>query len=96
MACSESFNFKTIQQNLCNAIARLAQHLSTSSTNSQPLKELLACRLIPLDKKPAVRPIGIGEILHRIIGKCAMLTLKVDIEGSVDGLQTLCRSERWN
>ena len=88
MACSDSFNFKTIQRNLCDAIARLARHLSTSSPNSQHLNELLACRLIPLDKKPGVRPIGIGEILHRIIGKCIMLTLKVDIEGSVGGLPT--------
>ena len=74
VACSDSFNFKTIQRNLCDAIARLARYLSTSSTNSQHLNELLACRLIPLNKKPGVRPIGIGEILHRIIGKCVMLT----------------------
>ena len=76
VACSDSFNFKTIQRNLCDAIAHSARHLSTSSTNLQHLNELLACRLIPLDKKPGVRPIGIGEILHRIIGKCVMLTLK--------------------
>ena len=40
------------------------------------------------DKKPGARPTGIGEILHRIIGKCVILTLKVDIEGSVGRLQT--------
>ena len=77
VACSDSFNFKMIQRNLCDAIARLARHFSTSSAISHHLNELLACRLIPLDKKPGVRPIGIGEIVHRIIGKCVMLTLKV-------------------
>ena len=88
VACSDSFNFKTTQQNYCDAIARLAQHLVLPVyTNSQLLKELLTCRLIPLDKKPGVRPIRIGEVLHRIIGKCVMLTLKADIEGSVGRLQ---------
>ena len=33
-------------------------------------------------------PTGIGEILHQIIRTCVMLTLKADIEESLNGLQT--------
>ena len=39
----------------------------------------MACRLIPLNKNSGVRPIGIGEILRRIIGKSNGWILKIDI-----------------
>ena len=51
-------------------------------------KKLFACRLIPLDKCPGVRPIGIGKVLWCIIEKCVMKTLKVDVEESVGNIQT--------
>ena len=38
---------------------------------SQQFEALLYYRLTPLDKEEgAARPIGIGEVLRRIIGKC--------------------------
>ena len=40
---------------------------------------LLNNRLIPLDKNPGVRPIGISESLRPIIGKAIMTVLKKDI-----------------
>ena len=33
------------------------------------MEAFLACPLIPLDKNPGLRPIGIGEVLRRIAGK---------------------------
>ena len=40
---------------------------------------LVVCRLISLDKSPGVRPIGVGEVLRRIIGKAILTVLKSDI-----------------
>ena len=28
----------------------------------------IACRLMPIDKNPGIRPIGVGEVLRRIVG----------------------------
>ena len=39
----------------------------------------MACTLIPLDKKPGLRPIGVGEVLRRIAGKAVMMLFKNDI-----------------
>ena len=37
-------------------------------------------RLIPLDKgNGKVRPIGVGEVIRRIIGKCVTKVMKQDI-----------------
>ena len=51
------------------------------------LEAFVACRLIPLDKCPGVRPIGIGEILRRIIGKVIGWALKEDIQIAAGPLQ---------
>ena len=48
----------------------------------------LACRLIPLDKMPGLRPIGIGEILRRIAGKVVTTAMKTEVTRSVGSLQT--------
>ena len=80
LLCSNTF--KVQQKNLCDAIAKLTQQICVTQINPAHLKELFACRLIPLDKYPGVRPIGI-KVLRRIIGKCVMKTLKVDVEESV-------------
>ena len=53
------------------------------------LSELLSNRLIPLDKgNSAVRPIGIGEVLRRIISKAATRILKKDIQQGAGNVQT--------
>ena len=40
----------------------------------------IACRLIPVDKSPGVRPIGIGEVLRRIIGRSILKCLANDLK----------------
>ena len=84
--CSK--NFKQQQADLCDSIAKLTKKLCVTSAEPDCLTELLASRLIPLDKNPGVRPIGIGEILRRIMGKCVTWNIKKDIESSAGGLQT--------
>ena len=43
-------------------IAILAKKLATKIEDPAVLEALIACRLIPLDKNPGVRPIGVGEV----------------------------------
>ena len=70
---------------LCQSISRVARKLYTERNDS--IDAFLACRLIPLDKNPGLRPIGVGEVLRRIIGKAVMLITKEHIKKSVGSLQ---------
>ena len=45
---------------------------SEELSDPNSVEALMSCRLIPLGKNPGVRPIGIGELLRRIIGKTVM------------------------
>ena len=54
---------------------------------SSNLEAFLACRLIPIDKCPGLRPIGVGEVLRRIAGKVVMSIIKGDVQESVGSLQ---------
>lgn len=49
---------------------------------------MISSRLIPLDKgEGAVRPIGVGEVLRRIIGKCVTRVTKSDVIDASGSLQ---------
>ena len=81
--CSKSFGNASLQ--LCQAIADVAKVLCSEDVNPDCLTEFIACRLIPLDKgdtkegKPGVRPIGVDEVLRRLIGKLIIGVIKEDI-----------------
>ena len=80
--------FKSASVNLCRAMAAFARYICTSSIDSSTLSAFLACRLIPLDKSPGVRPIGIGEVPRRIISKAVLWMFSTDIESAAGPLQT--------
>ena len=74
---------------LCDEIATLARTLCTENVNFSKIETLLACRLVPLIKTDSgVRPIGIGEVLRRIIGKSIGKLLRKDIQKGCGTLQT--------
>ena len=72
-------SFKSASKDLCDAVAEVARHLASQQVDPVGLMPLLNNRLIPLDKNPGVRPVGIGEVLRRIIGKSLMTGLRRDI-----------------
>ena len=86
-----SASFGAHSQHLCDSIAKMARKLcyERNISNDGSLDAFVACRLIPLDKNPGLRPIGIGEILRRIIGKSVTTVFKMNIMSSVGDLQ-LC------
>ena len=82
-----SRKYKQEGKDLREQMALLAKKLATSIIDPATLEAYTACRLIPLDKAPGVRPIGVGEVLRRIIGKVIGATLKDDIQEAAGPLQ---------
>ena len=91
-----SRNYGVIGKDLRTAIAEMAKNLCTHKVEITNRKTYLeantASKLIPLDKNPGVRPIGIGEVLRRIIGKALISTIKPEIMKSAGSLQ-LCAGQ---
>ena len=77
---------------LCCALASFARRICTTYIDPSGLTAYTSCRLIPLDKCPGVRPIGIGEVVRRIIGKSVMRTIKHNLQEAVGSLQ-LCAGQ---
>ena len=50
-------------------VAVLTRNLLKIAYHPSLLEGYTSCRLIPLAKNPGMRPIGVGELLRRIIGK---------------------------
>ncbi len=82
-------SFHDASRDLCNAVAAMGHRLCTTFVDPEGLKALTSCRLIAMDKQPGVRPIGIGEVARRIIGKAILSIVKDDVL-KVAGVQQLC------
>jgi len=61
------FSFGDVSIRLADALAAMARRICTQYLDPDALSTFLANRLIPLNKDPGVRPIGIGEVPRRII-----------------------------
>ena len=78
---------------LADAIANMTKEFCTELIHDpESIESLMTYRLIPLDKSPGIRPIGIGEVLRRIMGKAVSSTLRNDIKLSAGPLQ-LCAGQ---
>ena len=84
--CSK--NFGKTSKELREEIALMTSILLTLHFHPSTLEAFVACPLIPLDKDPGIRPIGIGEVLRRVIGKIVVWQLKEDIKEAAGPLQT--------
>ena len=70
----------------------MGQRICTSTIHPDDLSAFVACRLIPLNKCPGVRPIGIGEVPRRIIDKAVLSLFRLDIQDAAGPLQ-VCASQ---
>ena len=74
--------FGSASDDLCHAIALLARMLcSEELVDPKSIEGLVACQLILLDKSPAIRSIGVDEVILRV--------LKSDIL-NITGYKQLC------
>ena len=55
-------SFKSASNSLCIALAVVGRRIATTGVNPEGLGAFVACHLLPLDKCPGVRPIGVGEV----------------------------------
>ena len=72
------FNQTSIE--LCKTLATLSYTIATKVVPHENLTAYNSCRMISLDKNPGVRPIGIGEVLRRIIGKTITQCIKSELK----------------
>ena len=71
----------------------ITKRIATTLVNPEGLSAFVACRLIPLDKCPGVRPIGIGEVPRRIAAKAILRIVSPDVEEAAGPLQVCAGQE---
>ena len=86
-------HFKQTSIELCKTIAKLSCTIATKVLPKENLTACNSCRLIPLDKNPGVRPIGIGEVLRTIIGKTITHCIKSDLKSLRKNFQLCLRQK---
>ena len=84
-------HFILLQVN-CVAMSSFARRLCTVFLSPDLLSPFLVCRLIALDKNPGVRPIGVCEVMRRIVAKAVLVILRDDIQEAA-GSHQLCAGQ---
>ena len=85
--CSKNFKLKTEGKILREEFAVLTRNLLKTSYHPSLLEAFTSCRLLKLNKNPGIRPIGVGEVLRRIVGKTIAGFLKEEIKEAAGPLQ---------
>ena len=85
-------SFERASSSLCHSLALVTHQLSSSHVDPNGLSTFVACRLIPLDKSPGVRHIGIGETCRQIASKAIFSVIGEDVLDAVGPLQ-LCAGQ---
>ena len=88
--CSK--NCKTEGKILREEIDVFTRNLLKKSYHPFFLEAFTSCRLIPLDKNPGIRQMGVGEVLRRIVGKTVSGFFKGGNKRSGKSLTCLCWS----
>ena len=86
-------SFRTASQSLRSALAATARRMCTELIDPATVESLLSCRLIPIDKSPGVRPIGVCEVARRIIGKAVLSVTGPFIQKAAGSLQVCAGQE---
>ena len=82
-------SFRKASSDLCNSTSSVAKRIRSEYLDPSILSSYTACRLIALSKNPGVRPIGVAEVLRRIISKAILAIIGRDIKEAAGGVQ-LC------
>ena len=80
-------SFQQASLELCEALACVCKWICSSYVDPCGLTAFAGCRLIALNKCQGVRPIGIGEVVRRILGKVILATIGDDIQEAAGALQ---------
>ena len=77
---------------LCEAIAAVARRLATSPLEPDCIANLIASRLAALTKDDigGIRPLGIGEVIRRLICKAILAVTKGDLQDACSPRQLAC------
>ena len=86
-------SFQKASTDHCAAVAMVARRIAGAFVDPEPLAPLSACRLVALDKCPGVRPVGVGEVVRRIISKSILSVIRPEIR-SLIGSSQLCAGQK--
>ena len=78
---------------ICMTLAAVGRWIYTTTVHPDGLEAFVESRLIPLDKCPGVRPIGVGEVPRRIVAKAILRVIGQDIEEAAGPLQVCAGQE---